>query len=257
MGLLGKIAAYRWLSNGRSSGGGEGGLAIFFLIILAVVAVVWAVSKVFSFIWGVIYGTVHPILATAPIITIPVSVLLVGLLFTRLQPYPYDAAIAYLDGEEEKLSHTERSVWVIVSIHAIFVFESGILQNVGGLVGSILTLFVALLALYGFFELIHTPYRCTKLLLNAPQGRQYVLLFLTPILTILISSTFNVHLPLPEIGSEPLAMAAGLTVLNGTYFGGPLAVHWNQTHIRRGARERMQAAGDSHTPSDGASHTDD
>lgn len=243
MGLLGKVAAYRWLSNGRSGGGGgEGGLVILFAIIAAIVAVFWLAASILSFIWGVIYGVVHPVLATAPIITIPLSVLVLGWLFTLFEPYPHDTAITYLDGDDEKLSHTERAVWVIVSVNSIIALElTGVLEGQKGLLGVILAIILALLALYGFFELFHTPYRCTRLLLNAPDGQKYVILFLAPILVLIISSAFNVSLPLPEINSRPLGIAAGLAVLNGTYIGGPLAVHWNQVAIRRGARERMQS----------------
>lgn len=243
MGLLGKIAAYRWLSNGRGGGGGagSGGLVIVFLIIGAFLVALWAIGSVLSFIWNLIYSIVHPILATAPIITLPVSVILIGLLFARLNPYSYDVATGYLDGTEDKLTHTERTIWVVASINAIFLFESELLQGIGGLLGTLVMIAVALLAIYGFFELFHTPYRCTRLLLNTPEGKQLVVLFLAPILFILISASFNVHLPLPEINSEPLAYAAGLGVMNATYLGGPLAVHQKKTAIRRGARERMES----------------
>ena len=76
MGLLGKVAAYRWLSNG--GGGGQGGLVILVAIIAAVVAVFWLAASTLSFIWGLIYGVVHPVLATAPIVTIPLSALILG-----------------------------------------------------------------------------------------------------------------------------------------------------------------------------------
>lgn len=242
MGLLGKVAAYRWLSSGRGSGGaGSGGLVILFLIIAIVVGIVWAVGTFFSFLWDLIYSIIHPILATAPIITLPASVILVGLLFARLNPYSYDAATSYLDGDEEKLTHTERTIWVVASINAIFLFESEILHGIGGLLGTLIMLAVALLAIYGFFELFHTPYRCARLLLNAPQGQQLVVLFLAPILFIIISSSFNVHLPLPEINSDAVAFAAGLGLMNATYLGGPLVVHRKKTAIRRGARKRMQS----------------
>lgn len=243
MGLLGKIAAYRWLSNGGGNGGGQGGLVILFAILAGVLAAFWLVASALSFIWGVIYGVVHPVLATAPIITIPLSALLLGSLFTLLEPYSYDTTTAYLDGNEDKLTHAERTVWAVVSVNSIIALEvTGILEGQKELLGMVLAVVVALLALYGFFELLHTPYRCTKLLLNATDGQKYVILFLAPMLVMIISSAFNVHLPLPAISSEPLSIAAGLAVFNGTYIGGPLAVHWNQVAIRKGARERAQSS---------------
>lgn len=247
MGLLGKVAAYRWLSNGGGGGGGgQGGLVILVAIIAAVLAVFWLAASALSFIWGLIYGVVHPVLARAPIVTIPLSALLLGWLFTLLEPYSYDTAVAYLDGNGDKLTNVERTVWVVVSVNSIVAIgATGVLEGEKGLLGMVLALVVALLALYGFFELFHTPYRCTKLLLNATDGQKYVILFLAPMLVIIISSVFNVSLPLPELNSGPLSMAAGLAVFNGTYVGGPLAVHWNQVAIRRGAREREQSTGQS------------
>jgi hypothetical protein len=244
MGLLGKVAAYRWLSNGGGGGGGgQGGLVILFAILAAVLAAFWLAASALSFIWGVIYGVVHPVLATAPIVTIPLSVLLVGSLFTLLEPYSYDTAVAYLDGNDDKLTNVERTVWVVLSVNSIVAIgATGVLEGEKGILGMVLAIVVALLAMYGFFELLHTPYRCTKLLLNAPDGRKYVVLFLAPMLLIVIVSAFGVEPPLPEINSGPLGLAAGLAVYNATYIGGPLAVHWNQTAIRKGAREREQSS---------------
>lgn len=243
MGFLGKYAAARWASN-SGGGGREGGvLALFFLIFLSVIGVLWGISKILSFIWDFIYGIIHPVIIIAPTVTVPAAVILLGLLFCVLAPYKPKTAIAYIDGAEGTFSHFTRSMWAIAAINALVIVGARGLPQTDGILGNLLLLPLALFMLYGFFELAHTPYRCTKLLLNAPKSKRYVILFLAPILFVIVVGAFG---PFGSGESSTTMSTASLGlaavgILNATYIGGPTTVYLKRNAIREAANERMDS----------------
>ncbi|MDL0128445.1 hypothetical protein ACFQJ7_12755 [Halovenus rubra] len=243
MGFLGKYAAFRWVTGGRGGGGGSGGsgFVLIFAVIVGIIGVIWAIFSVFSFVWNLIYGIVRPILMVFPPVTIPLAVALLGWPFTWLSPYSTEKTDAFLNGTEDNLSFGPYAFWAVSSVNIMFLTGAyDAFPEPNGLIEMVIGLVVALLLLYGAYELFHFPYRSFKLLLHSPRGPFYVIALLSPMSAGLITSAFNVSLnivlPLPELlGSELAVIAGSLVFLNTTYLGGALAVLWNQGVIQANA----------------------
>lgn len=268
MGPLGKYATYRWLSAGRGGGGGGGaGLVLVVGIFAVVVGVLYAVSEVLSFVWGVVYGIVRPVLVAFPLVTVPLAVVLFGWLFTRVGPYSAEKTEAFLDGAGDKLPFAARAAWAVAAINVTFLTaHTESFPEPNGVLGIALGLAVALLLLYGIYEFFHLPYRCLRLVLHAPGGSGYAVAFLSPMLFVVLAGAFDVSLggslALPAGVSSEIAVAVGsLAFVNGTALGGVLAVLWNRDEIRThgvAARDSGRGGSGSDTASSGqpTSNTD-
>lgn len=241
MGLLGKYAAYRWMSSGRGDGDDDGstGLAIIFGILAAIIGVFWVVYVIFSSAWSLVYGVVRPVLMVYPPVTVPIAVAVLGWAFTWIGPYPTEKTEALLNGTGDRLSFAARTVWAVTLVNVFFLLPlTGTLPEPRGFVNVVFGLVIVLpVLLFGLYELFHTPYRCIRLLLHASNGTRYVIAFLSPMLFILLTATFDVSLGIPlsspvSLDSEVAVVIAALTVLNATYLGGSLAVLWKQDSIR-------------------------
>lgn len=242
MGLINKAAAARWISGGGGSGGAGGtGLVIILGAFAAVALFFYLLSELFSAVWSVIYGVIHPIAASVPIITVPLGVVLLGLLVTIVGPYPTEKARAFLDGAGDKLTFNQRTAWAVLAINVWllnFGEESYLVADVDGILRTINFLPILLISILGVYEFFHLPYRCTRLLLHIPKGTYYVIAFLSPMTFILFVSAFNVPLntPLPEFASlesEFALLMTLLAILNISYLSGVAAVIRNQKTIRQ------------------------
>lgn len=248
MGLLGKYAAFRWVTGGRGGGGGSSGsgLVLIFAVIVGIIGVIWAIFSVFSFVWNLIYGIVRPILMVFPPVTIPLAVALLGWPFTWLSPYSTEKTDAFLNGTEDNLSFGPYAFWAVSSVNVMFLTGAyDAFPEPNSLIEMVIGLVVALLLLYGAYELFHFPYRSFKLLLHSPRGPFYVIALLSPMSAGLITSAFNVSLnitlPLPDLlGSELAVIIGSLVFLNMTYLGGALAVLWKKDEIRTQATAAKQ-----------------
>ncbi len=259
MGLFEKYIAYQWMSSGDGDGGDSDGIAVFVIIgaiIAALAGIVWAMTAILSIVWNFVYGLVRPVLVVFPPVTVPLAVILIGWLFTLIGPYPTEKMEAFLDGTDDKLSFTGRSVWALIAINSIFIMaQFDLFPEANGVVGIIFGLVVALFLLYGLYEVFHLPYRCIRLLLHAPDGTRYVIAFLSPVIFLIVSGAFNVPLNIPIVSSirlnSEIAVAVGaLTILNATYLGGVLAVLLKQDEIHP---ESPQTKSNSH-PGDSSSN---
>lgn len=243
MGLLGKYAAYRWVSAGRGDGGGDGGagLAIILGIFAAIVGVLWVLFTILSSAWNLLYGLVRPVLVVYPPVTVPIAVVLVGWMFTLIGPYSAEKTKALLNGTEDDPSFAARTVWAVTAINGVFLLpQIGALPEPRGFVNVVLGLVILPILLYGLYELFHFPYQCIRLLLHAPTGTRYIIAFLSPMLFIILTAAFDVSLSIPllssvSLNSETAVVIGAFIFLNGTYLGGPLAVLWKQDAIRANA----------------------
>ena len=250
MGLLGKYAAYRWITAGRGGGSdGSTGLVIILAILAAIFITVWVFATVLSFTWNLIYQTVRPVLALYPPVTLPLAVILVGWLFTLIGPYSTEKAKNALDGKDDSsLSFLGNALWGIAGVNAFMLISATeSFPEPSGLIGILLTLIVIAIMIYGLIEIFHLPYRCIRLLLHAPRGTVYVIALLAPILLGIVSAAFDVSfstpITLPTFESEWVEIGIALGIFNILYVGGPLAVLLNQDTIREHAFE-----GDHSTP---------
>lgn len=237
MGFLEKYAGYRWVTSGRGGDGGGAGIAIVVGIFAVVFGVLWAVSEVFSFLWALTYGLVRPVLAVFPLVTLPLAVVVLGWTFTLIGPYPAEKTEAFLEGTGDHLPFAQQAAWAVTSINvflAVAGFEA--YPDVGGVLGYVVLLVIGLFVLYGVYEFFHFPYRCLRLLLNAPGGTYYVIGVLSPMLFVVLSAAFDVSLGLPvgaPVGdSEAVVAVATFAVVNATCLGGALAVLWKRDAIR-------------------------
>lgn len=250
MGLLGKALAYRWATGGGGDdGAGGAALAVIFLVFAAFFGVIWATGTILGFIWGVIKSTVQPVLLLFPPVTIPIAMVVLGFLFTLVGPYPSEKATAFLGEDSDKLPFTQRTGWAMVAVNAVLLFpQMNPIPDLGAIDSLVLTVLAAILiggtvlvlGIYGLYELFHTPYRNTRLLLHAPKGRWYAIGALSPILFVIVSGGFEVPLGIPislsgSIESEMAAMLGALAVLNVAYLGGAVAVFRNREEIRSNA----------------------
>lgn len=238
MGWLEKAAAYRWLSAGRGgSGGGDAGLVlvIIFGAIALVAGIVYGVVQLVSFLWGIIYGTVRPVLSIYPPVTIPSAVVFSAWVLTLIGPYSTEKTRALVDRTSDGLSFATRTGLAIVVVNfTLLVSYTESFPEQGGLLQSLFGLGFALVLLYGFYVMFHFPYRCLRLILHIPKGAYYSIAFLSPLLFILISGIFEVPVTNSSSSfvSQQLADALILMIFNVTYIGGGAAVLWKQDAIR-------------------------
>jgi len=250
MGLLGKLAAYRWMSSGRGGGGGGStGLVIVVAIFVGMIGVLWAAASLLSFAYELVYSVVHPLLMVFPPITVPLAVVLVVWPFTWLSPYSAEKTTAFLDGTGDPVSFGTYTVWAVAAINAVFLTgQYDAYPEPNGIVGILVSLVVVCVLLYGFYEVVHFPYRTFRLLSHVPRSRLYIIGVLSPMSATLIAGLFDISLGLPSgfpglIGPEQAVTITGLVFLNWTYLGGAVAVLWNEDVIRTRARtsERTDA----------------
>ena len=243
MGLLGKVAAYRWLSAGRGGGGGGGaGLVVVAAVFVGVIGVLWAVASLLSVAYELVYGVVRPILMVYPPVTVPLAVVLVGWPFTWLRPYSAEKTTAFLDGTGDSVSFGTYTVWAVVAINVVFLTgHYDAFPEPNGIVGVLVSLGAVCVSLYGLYEAFHFPYRTFRLLSHVPRSRLYVIGILSPLSVVLVGSLFDVPLGLPSglsqlVASELAVTMTALGFLNWTYLGGAVAVLWNRDVIRTRAR---------------------
>ncbi|WP_254862252.1 hypothetical protein [Halovivax gelatinilyticus] len=235
MGLLGKYAAYRWLSSG--DGGGSGALVVFLAVFAGIMLAIWAVFEAFSYAWNLTYGFVRPFFMVYPPVTVPAGVVLGGWVLTRIGPYSAEKANAIVNGTDETYSFAVSGVVAVVAVNAVFLighYEA--FPEPSGGTGVVLGLLLVAIMLYGLYELVHLPYRCIRLVVRAPRGTSYAIAFLSPMVFVILTGAFDLPVDLPFAtpdlpDSERVVTVGALTIINGTYLGGVLAVLWNRDTI--------------------------
>lgn len=212
MGLLGKYAAYRWLSNSDDGGGGgDGDVGLVLLIVGAVMGAIILVGLVLKFLGEFLYNIIRPILMISPFLSAILSSLLISSLLLLVARYPPETAktILYHENSDDNPRSFYTSAVLVVGLilgvltHVVRTEGDPIMDFTwaGEWIGIPLTLIMNLAFgiafFYALYKLFQLPYRYHRLMQYAPSGRVYTIVMVFPLALMIVISLFN--LPTPTI----------------------------------------------------------
>ncbi|WP_302083280.1 hypothetical protein [Salinibaculum rarum] len=210
MGFLNKFLAYRWMSGGTGSGGGGGGeLGLIMMVFVGIMALLFGIAYLVGGIISAIYTGGRALLSPAPALTAPLAGVALASLLAHWRSYSRKRAIKILVPKGE-----DSSFGFYVKGGIIFALVCGLLYIAGtGIIGGDSNIVVALIVLYIVYKMVQMPYRYARLLRHAPSGTTLMTACLTPMMTLVVLSLFDLTdefwatLPL-EILHGPLAIIA-------------------------------------------------
>lgn len=185
MGLLGKYATFRWLSQGSGDGGGGGGILLILLVFMGFFLIMFAIQAALSFI----YDTIRSGLMIAPnLLTLLVGAALAFLAAAATTPNTPEQASEYLASS----NFVAKSVLALVCAAGILTgYELGFLVPPGEAETSLL---IAGVYLVSTFYCLYSLYRATKLVGALEQPSRYQLAILFPLTTAFVYAVFSLPL---------------------------------------------------------------
>ncbi len=224
MGLLGKYAAYRWLSAGDPGGGGGGGLAVLALLFGALLGGLLVLNFVVTSIVDAIFAYVRPIFMLEPTIVSAFAGLAIAATVARLPKYDPDTAESILAPNGRSAVFYVKAALLVAFLNLyvyglLIDFRMTIRASDHPVVGSWLFYAAWTMAiLYWLYTFVHLPYRYVRLVRHAPTGYRDSTLFLLPLTTAVVVTL----LQLPTVYADS---ALGFAiVVNSSFVLGAAAV---------------------------------
>lgn len=231
MGLLGKAAAVRWISQGRGGGGDDGGAGLVLVIIAAVMGAVLlvtaALTKFVQIVTSVLYATLRPILIVAPRVSVIVCGIAVAGMLALMPKYAPATAKAVLTDEDSRDTsgfYTKGLVIVgllLVANYLVVVERTGFITSLFAgyiphpIFHGILNLIWGIIFFYLLcYKIFHLPYRCHRLLGHATYGRFVSIGTLFPLTALVVAGGFGLPLglDLPVTALSSFALSSGIII---------------------------------------------